>query len=46
MKKLLILAFVFIANTSNAQWESKNSVDEFGLSVQVALHRLSVPVTL
>jgi hypothetical protein len=30
MKKLLILAFVFIANTSNAQWESKNSVDEFG----------------
>ena len=23
-----------------------NSVDEFGLPVQVALHRLSVPVTL
>ena len=30
MKKLLILAFVFIANTSNAQWVSKNGVDEFG----------------
>ena len=30
MKKILILTFVFISHTINAQWEVKNDIDEFG----------------